>query len=393
MKTPISRRTASLIATSVAVLAAVIFLPGWGAIHPTETTDNAQVEGHISDVGVRVDGTLSHVYAENNQRVAAGQLLADLDPAEYRLALTAARWELARLQAETSAESSSLRVAETSDTAGIRGAQSELKGAHATLEGLVRSHAAALSRVQEAEVPYSAARTEAGRATSLFAEGLTSRRDYERAVSTRKLAAATLETARAGANSAANAVDRQRIAVAEAEQRLEHLSQEAPLDSAIHRANIDMRSAAARAAQARVERAILNLDNCRIKAPASGIVIRRAAEVGRHVTVGESLFQIVQTDNLWVTANFKETQLRRIQPGQRISMTIDAFPGVFQGEVESLGGATGSIASVLPPENATGNYIKVVQRLPVRIRFAPGQPLVAQLRPGMSVVPTVSAGR
>jgi membrane fusion protein, multidrug efflux system len=124
-------------------------------------------------------------------------------------------------------------------------------------------------------------------------------------------------------------------------------------------------------------------------APVAGIVMKRSAEVGAHISAGQQLLQIAQIGDLWVTANFKETQLRAIRPGQAVSIRVDALKQSFDGYVDNLGAATGAVASVLPPENATGNFVKVVQRIPVRIRFKPNQDGLDRLRPGMSVEPDV----
>jgi membrane fusion protein (multidrug efflux system) len=152
---------------------------------------------------------------------------------------------------------------------------------------------------------------------------------------------------------------------------------------------VQSNQANAQVAQAAAEQAQLNLTYTKITAPVPGIVMKRSAEVGAHIAAGQELMEISQIDDVWVTANFKETQLRNIRPQQPVTIHVDALNQDFNGYVQDIGGSTGSVSSVLPPENATGNYVKVVQRIPVRIRFKPNQNGLNRLRPGMSVEPQV----
>jgi membrane fusion protein, multidrug efflux system len=178
----------------------------------------------------------------------------------------------------------------------------------------------------------------------------------------------------------------------QAQSKLTRYRRTAPQQIAIRRATIASNQASAQSAQAQVETAQLKLSYTKIVAPVDGIVLKRSAEIGSHVAAGQQLMQIAQVGDLWVTANFKETQLRGIRPQQSARLHVDALKQDFDGYVESIGGSTGSVASVLPPENATGNYVKVVQRIPVRIRFQPNQNGLDRLRPGMSVEPEVRVG-
>jgi membrane fusion protein (multidrug efflux system) len=187
-------------------------------------------------------------------------------------------------------------------------------------------------------------------------------------------------------------VDQRRAQLLQAQSRLTQYRRTAPQQIAIRRANIASNQASAQSAEAQVETAQLKLSYTKIAAPVDGIVLKRSAEVGSHVAAGQQLMQIAQIGDLWVTANFKETQLRGLHPRQSVRIHVDALKQDFDGYVESIGGSTGSIASVLPPENATGNYVKVVQRIPVRIRFKPNQNELDRLRPGMSVEPEVRVG-
>jgi membrane fusion protein (multidrug efflux system) len=202
-------------------------------------------------------------------------------------------------------------------------------------------------------------------------------------------AQAAVEAYRAAAQSSARMVDQRKSQMAEASSRLAQSNTNAPQQLAISRATLRSKQAQAAVANSRVQRALLDISYTNIVAPVSGVVGKRSVEIGSTVQPGQQLLTIAQIDDLWVTANFKETQLRRMRPGERVTIHVDAFNEDLNGHVESLPASTGAITSLLPPENATGNYVKVVQRLPVRIRFAPNQFGLDRLRPGMSVDPKV----
>ena len=197
--------------------------------------------------------------------------------------------------------------------------------------------------------------------------------------------AANLTDNRSAVEAAGRMVDQRRAQEDQARARLALYRQNAPQQVAIRRASVQSQQANEKSAQAQLEQAQLRLSYTRIAAPVNGIVMKRSAEVGAHVAAGQQLLMIAETGELWVTANFKETQLAHIQPGQSARIHVDAIDADFDGSVENIGGGTGAISSVLPPENATGNYVKVVQRIPVRLRFRANQSGLDRLRAGMSV--------
>ena len=219
-----------------------------------------------------------------------------------------------------------------------------------------------------------------------------SQQEYDQIAATAKAQEATVDASQASLQSAARTVDGRQAQLQESQNRLEEYRHNAPRQIAIRRANVRSNQANAQGANAQVEQARLKLSYCRIAAPVAGIVMKRSAEVGERISAGQQFFQIAQIGDVWVTANFKETQLRNISPGQSVTIHVDALKQDFEGYVENIGGWTGAIASVLPPENATGNYVKVVQRIPVRMRFKPNQTGLDRLRPGMSVEPDVRIG-
>ncbi|MBV8830271.1 MAG: HlyD family secretion protein [Acidobacteriaceae bacterium] len=204
--------------------------------------------------------------------------------------------------------------------------------------------------------------------------------------------AATVQANQAGVESAGRTVEGRRAQLAQAQSKLAQYQQNAPALVAIRRAAVTSNVAAQQSSEAQVESAALKLSYTKIVSPVAGIIMKRSAEVGAHISAGQQLMQVAQVNEIWVTANFKETQLRNLHPQQTATIHVDALKKDFDGYVESIGGSTGSVASVLPPENATGNYVKVVQRIPVRIRFKADQAGLDRLRPGMSVEPQVRIG-
>lgn len=219
-----------------------------------------------------------------------------------------------------------------------------------------------------------------------------SQQEWDQTSAAAKAQSATVAANRAGLQSAARIVDGRRAQLQQSQSKLSQSRNNAPRQLAIQRATVRSNQASAQSASAAVEQARLKLAYCKIVAPVNGILLRRSAEVGSHISAGQQLLQIAQIGDLWVTANFKETQLRNIKPGQPVSIHVDALKLDFDGSVQTIGGSTGAVASVLPPENATGNFVKVVQRIPVRIRFKPNQAGLDRLRPGMSVEPDVRIG-
>jgi len=233
------------------------------------------------------------------------------------------------------------------------------------------------------------AQADVTRYKALIDKNEVSHTDYDQVVSTAKALAASLDSARASADAAQKVVEQRRAQLDQARSTMESAQANAPHEIAISKANLQSKQAEVRAMQAALDRAQLDLSYCKIVAPVAGVISKRTVEVGEHVAKGQRLVTLADLGDLWVTANFKESQLKQMHPGQSVTISVDAFDQDFDGTVEAMPGSTGSVISLLPPENATGNYVKVVQRLPVRIRFKPGQQGLDRLRPGMSVVPKV----
>lgn len=379
--------------TVFAVVAGALILAGavafWLYSRTYESTDDAQVDGHLNGITSRIDGVVKAVYVEENQSVQAGQLVVDLDSRDYQVALEQAQAQLLKAEAELRAENPNLPITRTSSETTILTSQSEVLNAAAALASAERDYAAALSRLQEAEANNVKAQGDVGRYKSLVDKEEVSRIQYDQVVTTAKALSASVDSARSSAESAQKVVEQRRAQLDQTRSLLAQANVVAPNQVAISRANLQSHQADVQAMKAMVDRAQLDLDYCKIIAPVAGVVSKRTADVGEHVSKGQRLVTLADLSDLWVTANFKESQLKQMHAGQPVTISVDAFDQDYDGYLEAMPGATGAITSLLPPENATGNYVKVVQRLPVRIRFKPGQKGLDRLRPGMSVVPKV----
>lgn len=383
------RRRAFTIFFLVLLVAAIAGFLYWNHSRLFESTDDAQVDAHLNPVTSRVDGTITAVHVDDNQIVQAGAPLVDLDPRDLQVSLDQAMAELSQAQSMVIAERPNLPITEVTNVTSISGAEADVATAKAALAVAQRDREASAAKLNEAEANNARAQADLARYRILIAKEEVSQQEYDQIVAASKAQAATVRSNEAGLAAAIQTVDQRRAQLAQSETKLEQYRRNAPQQLAIRRATVQSNQASAKSARAQVEAARLKLSYAKIAAPVSGIVMKRSAEVGSHISAGQQLMQIAQIGDLWVTANFKETQLRSIHPNQTVSIHVDALKKDFEGYVETIGGSTGSVASVLPPENATGNYVKVVQRIPVRIRFKPNQEGIDRLRPGMSVEPDV----
>jgi membrane fusion protein, multidrug efflux system len=383
------RRRTLIFAAIVGSLLLIGAISFWLYSATYESTDDAQVDGHLNGITSRIDGEVKAVYVEENQSVQAGQLLVELDPRDYQVALEQAQAQLLKSQAQERAENPNLPITQSTSRTTISTSQSEVSNAEAGVAAAERDQAAAVSRLEEIQANSTKAQGDVARYKSLVDKNEVARADYDAVVATAKALAASVDSARASAESAQKVVDQRNAQLDQARTRLAHANIDAPNQLAISKANVESRQADVLAMKAQVDQAQLDLSYCKILSPVAGVVSKRTVEVGEHVSKGQRLVTLADLGDLWVTANFKESQLREMHPGQSVTVSVDAFDQKFNGTVEAMPGATGAVSSLLPPENATGNYVKVVQRLPVRIRLNPGQPGLDRLRPGMSVVPKV----
>ena len=380
---------ALIVALVVGVLLAIGGYLFWRYSETYESTDDAQVDGHLVGVSARIQGTVVSVYAEANQTVKQGQLLVDIDPRDYQVAVSQNKADVAQAEAAIQAQNPNIPLAQVTSQTSISTTQADVANTGAAVAVAERDLAAAEARLREAQANNVKAQADVTRYKALVDKDEVPREQYDAVVAAAQVQAAGVDSARASAEAGRKVVDQRRAQLNQAESLLNQAHRNAPQQVAISRATLRSREASADAARARLEKAMLDLSYTKIVSPVDGVVSRRSVEIGNTVQPGQQLFTIAQISDLWVTANFKETQLRRIHPGERVTISVDAFGEKFGGYVEDMPGATGAITSLLPPENATGNYVKVVQRLPVRIRFDKNQQGLERLRPGMSVVPKV----
>jgi len=363
------------IVIAAAALVLVLGVVTWRYFAVRESTDDAQIDAHLNPVAARVGGTVSAVLVSDNQYVEKGAVLVTIDPADIKVALARAQADLAENEASSRAAGRTVPLTSMTATAQEGAASGDSGGADARL-------VAVRAQLREAEARERLAGQDLERLKPLIAKDEISQQQYDTAVS-------AADAARAARDAAAAAVAAAQKAAAAAQARLAQVS--------TSREQVDIVAARAASAAAKVEmaraaleQARLNLSYTEVRAQVNGVVSRRTAEVGQVVQPGQPLLALVSLDDIWVTASFKESQLRTIRPGQPVEIGVDAYGGrKYRGRVDSIAAATGARFSLLPPENATGNYVKVVQRVPVKIVFEQGQDKERVLRPGMSVVPTV----
>jgi membrane fusion protein (multidrug efflux system) len=387
----------------VVVLVAIGVGVWWWIAAGRESTDDAQVDAHITPIASRVGGTVLHVPVEPNQEVEAGAVLVEIDKRDYEVALERARAELADAEAAAVAAKASVPITSTTASSnvttargGVEQADSSYLEAQQAVEVARTRLSTAQAREREAEANSLKATRDVERLKPLLAKDEIAQQQFDAAVAAAAANKAATESAQAQVKEAELGIRVAESRLAQAGVGRQQASaglktaQTAPEQVTASRARADAADAKVRQNKAMVKQAELNLEYTTVKAPIKGIVSRKSVETGQVIQPGQPLMTIIPLDRVWVTANFKETQLANMRPGQRVKIEVDAYDGrEFSGKVESLAAATGSRFSLLPPDNATGNYVKVVQRVPVRILLDEGQDPEQLLRPGMSVVPTV----
>ena len=354
-----------------------------------QDTDDAQVDGHLNPIASRVDGTVTAVHVDDNYTVKAGDPLVDLDPADTKVSLAQARAQYDQAAAQLSASHPNVPITRTSNASDVTSSQADVANADAALAQAQHDYDSSVSKLKQAQATSDRNQADFARYQVLYDKKEVSKADYDQYRSTAEAQASAVAAAQSDVSSSQKVIDQRRAQLLSQQAKLRQTQQNGPLQLQIREADIKTSAANAEASQAALDQANLNLTYTHITAPINGVVTQRSAELGARVSTGQQLMMIVQIDDLWVTANFKETQLARMHPGLKARIHVDALKEDFDGTVESMPAATGSATSVLPPENATGNFVKIVQRLPVRIRFNKGQKDLDKLRPGMSVEPKV----
>jgi len=387
----------------LAIVAAIVVFSLWKYYSVRESTDDAQIEAHIHPISAKVGGTVVTVNVTEGRRVEAGQVLVEIDPKDYQVALERAEADRAEAEAILRGSRADLPITTTSTSSQLSGAEAGVLEARANLASSEKEITAAeaqlraaQAKIQENQAMYQKAQRDLERMNLLIAKQEISQQQYDATMASTHALRAAVESAQAeAANSeqglrvAQSHADRDRAKVAQAEA-IERNAGTGPQQVEVTQSRAQSAQARLEMAQASLDQAQLNMQYTKIVAPVGGIIGRKNVESGQIVQAGQPLFTIVALDNVWVMANFKETQLKDIRPGQPAVITVDAYGGhKFKGHVDSIAGATGAKFSLLPPENATGNYVKVVQRVPVKIVLEPGEDPEHLLRPGMSAEPTV----
>jgi membrane fusion protein, multidrug efflux system len=393
-------RAIVLIAGAVLI---VIFAGLYLYYHNRESTDDAQVDGHITPVSSKIYGRVAEVLVTDNQQVKAGQVLVRIDPRDYQAELDQAKGELALATAD--AQSAGVDIPRTRENvaSGTSSADAQLLGAEAD----VQSAQVAYEQSKTSDLAYAQANIDKSRANAELAQadlarykplldkGEISKQQYDAAKANADATASALKADEQKFAQAGRSIDIAKAQLAAAQARV------AQAKAGVSAAHADTRQIGMRTAdalgkagkvqqqRAKVESAQLNLGYTEIVAPVDGVATHKQVEVGQIVQQGQGLMVIVPLQNVWVTANFKETQLRKMKAGQKAEIHVDTYGKTFTGHLDSIAGATGAVLSLLPPENATGNYVKVVQRIPVKIILDPISPDKAILRPGMNVDATV----
>jgi len=390
----------AMAAAAAAVIALVVWL--W-ITAGRETTDDAQVDAHVTQIAARVGGNVLKVYVDDNRAVEAGATLVEIDPRDYQVAVDKARAALADAEAAALAAQTNVPITTQSTNSTLTTAQGGVSQSASATTAAQKQVEAAHARVTSAQAKQREQEATAARAArdverfrGLLAKDEISQQQFDTAQATADAARAAADSAHAQVLEAEAGVlvAQSQLAQAETGQRQAaaalRTAQTAPEQVKQTSARADAAVAQVKQAKSALDQAELNLQYATLKAPVSGIVSRRTVEVGQVVQAGQPLLAIIPLDEVWVTANYKETQLTDMRPGQKATIKVDAYGGrSFTGKIDSIAAATGARFSMLPPENATGNFVKVVQRVPVKIVLDPGQNADHQLRPGMSVVPTV----
>ncbi len=374
----------------VVVVLALVAAGVWWRSTFTEGTDDAQINGHLIQISSRIGGQVVKVDVAENQVVKAGDEIAALDPRDYEVAVENAEAALASAQANAAAAQVNVPITAVNTDSNLSSAGADVTGAGASVSQAEQQLKAAQARVAQAQANDTKAQADLARYRPLVEKDVISKLQFDAAVAAADAARAALADARASQQAAADGVRMAHEREKQAQAMLQY-ARTGPQQVAAQNARARQALAQVQQAQAQLDQARLNLSYTRIVAPAAGIITRKSVEINQNVSVGQNLLTLVSLEDLWVTANFKETQLKHMAAGQPVEIHVDATGKDYHGKVTQIGGATGSVLSLFPPENATGNYVKVVQRVPVRIDFTDRKDEDARhlLRPGLSVEPTV----
>jgi membrane fusion protein, multidrug efflux system len=384
-----TKKFIGLVVVLVLVIGAALFY--WRSTY-SEDTDDAQVDGNLYQVSSRVTGQVIHVDVEEQQFVHAGDPIAEIDPKDYQVALEQAEANLADAQAQYQQATVNVPITNVQVSTTIQTSSSDVLGSQASVEQAEAQVQVDKAKVSSAKAQALKSQLDVQRYTPLVAKDVISKQQFDAAVAQAAADQGTLDAAERDVKAQEDTVNLMTQRLAQSQSTQAQSVRNGPKQVAVQEARANAALASIKEAQAKVDQAQLNLSYTKILSPITGIVSNKSVSVGENLSVGQSLMTIVPLTDLWVTANFKETQLKEMHPGQEVKIEVDALGGrKFTGVVKEIGGATGSSLSLFPPENATGNYVKVVQRIPVRINFTnlDQENKDYALRIGMSVEPVV----
>jgi membrane fusion protein, multidrug efflux system len=384
-RTPKRRRNMVILIVVLAVLVAGVFL--WRYLSSYESTDDAQADVHLYPVSARISGYVVKVNVDDNQWVQKGTVLVEIDPKDYEVAVAQAQANLANAEATAQSLNITVPITSVNTSSQLKFTASDIGNATAGIIAAEKQLTAAHAQLEQAEANDVRAQDDLHRYKLLVDKREVAEQVYDQALATAKSSTAAVAAARANESAAQQFVQQAQSRLVQADAN--HQSAETgPQQVSSTKARVRAAIADVDQKRALLEQAQLNLQYTRIVAPATGEV-NKTVVVGLNVQPGQQLLTVVPLDEVWVTANFKETQLKYMRVGQKAEIHVDSTGRTLKGHVDSIAGATGPLFSLLPPENATGNYVKIVQRIPVKIVLEPGENRDRQLRPGMNVVPDV----
>jgi len=389
--TPPARRNPKLRRNIVILIVVLVALVGgvflWRYLSSYESTDDAQADVHLYPVSARVSGYVVKVNVDDNQWVEKGTVLVEIDPKDYEVAVAQAQANLSNAEATAQSLNITVPITSVNTSSQLKSAQSDIDNSTAGVIAAERQLSAAHDQLEQALANDVKVQDDLKRYKLLVDKREVAEQVYDQALAAARSSTAAVSAARANESAAQQFVQQARSRVAQADANHQY-AETGPQQVSSSRARARAAIADVEQKRALLEQAQLNLGYTKIAAPVSGAV-NKTVVVGLNVQAGQQLLTVVPLDEVWVTANFKETQLKRMRVGQKADIHIDSTGRTLKGHVDSIAGATGPLFSLLPPENATGNYVKIVQRIPVKIVLDPGENRDRQLRPGMNVVPDV----
>jgi membrane fusion protein (multidrug efflux system) len=382
---PKRRRNIVILVAVLVVLVGGLFL--WRYFSSYESTDDAQADLHLYPVSARISGYVVKVNVDDNQWVQRGATLVEIDPKDYEVAVAQAQANLASAEATAQSLNITVPITSVNTSSQLRFTASDIENASAGVIAAERQLTAAHAQVEAAEANDARAQDDLHRYKLLVDKREVAEQVYDQALATAKSSTASVSAARANEAAAQQFVQQAQSRAVQADANHQS-AQTGPQQVSSTRARVRSAIADVEQKRALLEQAKLNLQYTKIVAPVTGQV-NKTVVVGLNVQPGQQLLTVVPLDEVWVTANFKETQLKHMRIGQKAEIHVDSTGQTLKGHVDSIGGATGPLFSLFPPQNATGNYVKIVQRIPVKIVLEPGENRDRQLRPGMNVVPDV----